>query len=504
MVESCCCVDVLSAPPRHLLLFGCFATADKSVTWGIFRRPFRLAGARILRRNCGKTAEYLAIVDVFLVRVSCDVGGLEICFLWIPKVTFGSFSGLCFASLWHESCCCVRLSQAVFQGQISRWFRSESRRAFTWLYSIFLMVFLAIVFFSMVFLLVYTCFLRCRRARDLFFMEFSPYGPMSCSGTPPCQVSLWQRAVNRNNSFGPRCDSSYSQRLRSGNFQSGYRSGNKCSVVLDVHLCHVREKWGITCFPTFLHYGGHLIAARVGHPLLHLFSCQLLRITKSFLGTHYKACRSVEHLENSILQHTPLIRLKILQITHLCHLNSTKWSWILGSLMTLSTEVARNGSSQDPMSLEHLLPVLPHLHGFWATCGWSSEVSWIWNGVLLISCLKNLKTILYVSPNSISNPAFAKHLGHPKLCGPWNSICGVAPLEGVCRDATWLWYNSLCVFCGMESVFAFLRFHTSKHDIWTPWSQVTAVRGNICELGVLSSRLWPYQTFTQKIALSLS
>ena len=35
-------------------------------------------------------------------------------------------------------------------------------------------VYLAIVFFSMVFLLVYTCFtcfLRCRRARDLFFMD---------------------------------------------------------------------------------------------------------------------------------------------------------------------------------------------------------------------------------------------------------------------------------------------------------------------------------------------
>ena len=115
MVESCCC------------------TADKRVTWGIFRRAFCLAGARILRRNCGKTAEYLAIVYVFLVRVSCDVGGLETCFLWIPKVTFGTFSGLCFASLWHESCCCLRLSQAVFQGQISRWLRSESRRAFTWL-----------------------------------------------------------------------------------------------------------------------------------------------------------------------------------------------------------------------------------------------------------------------------------------------------------------------------------------------------------------------------------
>ena len=43
--------------------------------------------------------------------------GLETCFLWIPKVTFGTFSGLCFASLWHESCCCLRLSQAVFQGQ---------------------------------------------------------------------------------------------------------------------------------------------------------------------------------------------------------------------------------------------------------------------------------------------------------------------------------------------------------------------------------------------------
>ena len=103
---------------RILLLFEAFAS-------GFPRPDFEMISERV------QTSIYLAIV--FSVRVSCDVGGLEACFLWIPKVTFGSFSGLCFASLWHGSCCCLRLSQAVFQGQISRWFRSESRRAFTWL-----------------------------------------------------------------------------------------------------------------------------------------------------------------------------------------------------------------------------------------------------------------------------------------------------------------------------------------------------------------------------------
>ena len=29
------------------------------------------------------------------------------------------FSGLCFACFGHESCCCSRLSQAVFQGHLS-------------------------------------------------------------------------------------------------------------------------------------------------------------------------------------------------------------------------------------------------------------------------------------------------------------------------------------------------------------------------------------------------
>ena len=102
---------------RILLLFEAFAS-------GFPRPDVEMISERV------QTSVYLAIVFVsmvfllvytcFILRVSCDVGGLETCFLWIPKVTFGTFSGLCFASLWHESCCCLRLSQAVFQGQMSR------------------------------------------------------------------------------------------------------------------------------------------------------------------------------------------------------------------------------------------------------------------------------------------------------------------------------------------------------------------------------------------------
>ena len=100
---------------RILLLFEAFAS-------GFPRPDFEKISERV------QTSVYLAIVFfqwhfyecIRVLRVSCDVGGLETCFLWIPKVTFASFSGLCFASLWRESCCCLRLSQAVFQGQISR------------------------------------------------------------------------------------------------------------------------------------------------------------------------------------------------------------------------------------------------------------------------------------------------------------------------------------------------------------------------------------------------
>ena len=38
-------------------------------------------------------------------------------FAWLNPAAGGTFSGLCFASLGHESCCCLRLSLAVFQGQ---------------------------------------------------------------------------------------------------------------------------------------------------------------------------------------------------------------------------------------------------------------------------------------------------------------------------------------------------------------------------------------------------
>ena len=37
-----------------------------------------------------------------------------------------SFSGSRLACLGHESCCCSRLSEAVFQGHVSRWVRRDS------------------------------------------------------------------------------------------------------------------------------------------------------------------------------------------------------------------------------------------------------------------------------------------------------------------------------------------------------------------------------------------
>ena len=102
---------------RILLLFEAFAS-------GFPRPDFEMISERV------QTSVYLTwLYSIFFVYVFLFFfGGLEKieknCFLWIPKVTFASFSGLCFASLWHElwheSCCCLRLSQAVFQGQISR------------------------------------------------------------------------------------------------------------------------------------------------------------------------------------------------------------------------------------------------------------------------------------------------------------------------------------------------------------------------------------------------
>ena len=51
---------------------------------------------------------------------------------------FESFSGLRFACFGHESCCCLRLSRAVFQGQISSCFRTDSRGAFLPIVDVFL------------------------------------------------------------------------------------------------------------------------------------------------------------------------------------------------------------------------------------------------------------------------------------------------------------------------------------------------------------------------------
>ena len=101
---------------RILLLFEAFASGFprpdlffmdskgdvRQFFWLVFRKPL---------------ARILLLFEAFASGFPRPDGGLETCFLWIPKVTFGSFSGLCFASLWHESCCCLRLSQAVFQGQ---------------------------------------------------------------------------------------------------------------------------------------------------------------------------------------------------------------------------------------------------------------------------------------------------------------------------------------------------------------------------------------------------
>ena len=48
------------------------------------------------------------------------------------KRRFGSFCGCGFAGLGLESCCCLRLSEAVFQGQISRLRFSLLEAIFSW------------------------------------------------------------------------------------------------------------------------------------------------------------------------------------------------------------------------------------------------------------------------------------------------------------------------------------------------------------------------------------
>ena len=105
--ESCCCLRLSrfsKARRRARDLFFMDSKGDvRQFFWLVFRKPL---------------ARILLLFEAFASGFPRPDGGLETCcFLWIPKVTFGSFSGLCFASLWHESCCCLRLSQAVFQGQ---------------------------------------------------------------------------------------------------------------------------------------------------------------------------------------------------------------------------------------------------------------------------------------------------------------------------------------------------------------------------------------------------
>ena len=101
---------VFRKPLARILLLS------EAFTSGFPRPDFEMISERV------QTSVYLAVGFFFVYVFLFFFGGLEKkdCFLWIPKVTFGTFSGLCFASLWHESCCCLRLSQAVFQGQISR------------------------------------------------------------------------------------------------------------------------------------------------------------------------------------------------------------------------------------------------------------------------------------------------------------------------------------------------------------------------------------------------
>ena len=51
--------------------------------WPVFRKPL---------------ARILLLFEAFASGFPRPDGGLETCFLWIPKVTFGSFSGLRFAN----------------------------------------------------------------------------------------------------------------------------------------------------------------------------------------------------------------------------------------------------------------------------------------------------------------------------------------------------------------------------------------------------------------------
>ena len=58
------------------------------------------------------------------------ISGQRDCFLWIPKVTWSSFSVCVFAWRGPESCCCSTPSQAFSQGHLPRWCRSDERSGY--------------------------------------------------------------------------------------------------------------------------------------------------------------------------------------------------------------------------------------------------------------------------------------------------------------------------------------------------------------------------------------
>ena len=113
-LESCCCLRFSEAVfqgqisrLRFSLLEAIFSWF--CVTWARILLLFEAFGSGLPRSDF-ETKVFFA-------------GGirfLSLSFEWFCKRRFGTFGGCGFAWLGFESCCCLRLSEAVFQGQISR------------------------------------------------------------------------------------------------------------------------------------------------------------------------------------------------------------------------------------------------------------------------------------------------------------------------------------------------------------------------------------------------
>ena len=132
-LESCCCLRLSEA-----VFQGQISRLRFSLLEAIFSCLFLLSGfcKRRFDSFCGCGFAWLGLESCCCLRLSEAVSQGQIsrlrfslleaifsCLFLLSgfcKRRFGSFCGCGFAWLGLESCCCLRLSEAVFQGQISR------------------------------------------------------------------------------------------------------------------------------------------------------------------------------------------------------------------------------------------------------------------------------------------------------------------------------------------------------------------------------------------------